>query len=193
MRRRLLAPLLAVLVLAGCTARPAAEPAPALAGGASTLPGPVPADLALRPPPGTAPAAPAFTGGLTDGTPLTAARLWADRPVVFIFFSSWCTTCVDRQDALSDLARRHRDRVVFVGVAGADQADELQDYLRAHRVEYPVVVDEQQTIWRSYAVREPPAVVLVAKGGALLRGWPGGLDAAALAQRLDELVLAGSG
>ncbi|MBW4701574.1 TlpA family protein disulfide reductase [Micromonospora sp. RL09-050-HVF-A] len=113
--------------------------------------------------------------------------------MVFTFFSSWCTTCVARQDALSELARRHRDRVVFVGVAGADQADELQDYLRTHRVEYPVVVDEQQTVWRSYAVREPPAVVLVAKGGALLRGWPGGLDAAALEQRLEELVLAGSG
>ncbi|MEU1888377.1 TlpA disulfide reductase family protein [Micromonospora rifamycinica] len=191
--RRLLAPLLAVLVLAGCTAGPAAEPAPALAGGAAAMPGPVPVDLALRPTPGTAPAAPAFTGALTDGTPLTAARLWADRPVVFTFFSSWCTTCAARQDALSDLARRYRDRVVFVGVAGADQPDELQDYLRTHRVEYPVVVDGDQTVWRSYAVREPPAVVLVAKGGALLRGWPGGLDAAALDQRLGELVVAASG
>ncbi|MBW4701575.1 lipoprotein [Micromonospora sp. RL09-050-HVF-A] len=56
--RRLLAALLAVLVLAGCSAGPTGETAPVLAGGASTLPGPVPADLALRPPPGTAPAAP---------------------------------------------------------------------------------------------------------------------------------------
>ncbi|RQX14040.1 TlpA family protein disulfide reductase [Micromonospora arida] len=119
-----------------------------------------------------------------------AAELWAQRPVVLTFFSSWCTTCASSQAALSELARSYRDRVVFVGVAGADQADEVQDYLRAHRVEYPVVLDDQQTIWRSYAVREPPAVVLVAKGGALLRGWPGGLDASTLDQRLRELVLA---
>ena len=31
---------------------------------------------------------------------------------------------------------------------------------------------------------------LVAKGGALLRGWPGGLDAPTLDRRLRELVLA---
>ncbi|MEK8106305.1 TlpA disulfide reductase family protein [Micromonospora sp. M12] len=123
--------------------------------------------------------------------PFVAAELWEQRPVVLTFFSSWCTTCAGRQAALSELARSYRDRVVFVGVAGADQADEVQEYLRAHRVEYPVVLDDQQTIWRSYAVREPPAVVLVAKGGALLRGWPGGLDAPTLDRQLRELVLAG--
>ncbi|MFI6066866.1 TlpA family protein disulfide reductase [Micromonospora sp. NPDC051227] len=189
MRRALLPLLLAAALLGGCST-PEPAPTPAPAGGAAALPGPVPADLALRPAPGTAPAAPAFTGALTDGTPFAAAELWAQRPVVLTFFNSWCTTCASSQAALSELARSYRDRVVFVGVAGADQADEVQDYLRAHRVEYPVVLDDQQTIWRSYAVREPPAVVLVAKGGALLRGWPGGLDAPTLDRRLRELVLA---
>ncbi|MBG6105722.1 peroxiredoxin [Micromonospora vinacea] len=189
MRKALLPLLLAAALLGGCST-PEPAPAPAPAGGAAALPGPVPADLALRPAPRTAPAAPAFTGVLTDGTPFTAAEVWAQRPVVLTFFSSWCTTCASRQAALSELARAYRDRVVFVGVAGADQADEVQDYLRAHRVEYPVVLDDQQTIWRSYAVREPPTVVLVAKGGALLRGWPGGLDAPTLDRRLRELVLA---
>ncbi|MCG5449642.1 TlpA family protein disulfide reductase [Micromonospora hortensis] len=189
MRRVFLPLVLAAALLGGCST-PEPAPAPTPAGGAATLPGPVPADLALRPAPGTAPAAPAFTGALTDGTPFVAAELWAQRPVVLTFFNSWCTTCASSQAALGELARSYRDRVVFVGVAGADQADEVQDYLRAHRVEYPVVLDDQQTIWRSYAVREPPTVVLVAKGGALLRGWPGGLDAPTLDRRLRELVLA---
>ena len=118
------------------------------------------------------------------------ADLWADRPVVLVFFSSWCTTCASRQDALSELARSYRDRVLFVGVVSEDKADDLQDYLRTHRVEHPVLLDEEQTVWRSYAVREPPAIAVVAKGGALLRGWPGGLDATALDQQLRGLVLA---
>ena len=178
--------------LAGCSggadrAAPAAAPP---AGGAASLPGPVPVDLALRPVPAGAPAAPAVTGTLTDGTSLTVGDLWAQRPVVLTFFSSWCTTCTARQDALSELARTHRDRVVFVGVASVDEADDLQEYLRTHRVEYPVIVDDEQTIWRSYAVREPPAVAVVARGGALLRGWPGGLDAPTLDRQLRALVLA---
>ncbi|MDQ7904882.1 redoxin domain-containing protein [Phytohabitans sp. ZYX-F-186] len=183
---RLLALLLvAVLGLAACGGADPEAPA----GGAATLPGPVPADLALRPvPPGT-PSAPVFTGTLTDGTALAAADLWAERPVVLLFFASWCTTCADRQDALSDLARDYRDRVVFVGVVTGDEPAELEAYLRAHEAEFPVVVDADGTISRSYAVREPGAVAVVAKGGALLRGWPGGLDASTLDNRIRELLL----
>ncbi|MGW5672812.1 TlpA family protein disulfide reductase, partial [Micromonospora sp. NPDC003776] len=144
----------------------------------------------LRPTPSGAPGAPAVTGPLTDGSRVALADLWADRPVVLVFFTSWCNLCAQRQDALSELARTHRDRVVFVGVATGDKPAELQRYLREHRVDHPVVVDDDGMIARSYAVREPPAVVLVGKGGALLRGWPGGVDATALDQRLGELVLA---
>jgi peroxiredoxin len=179
----------ALLVSTACTASdPAPRPAPV--GGAAALPGPVPSDLALRPAPKDSPRAPVVTGRLTDGSPLAFADMWADRPVVLTFFSSWCSSCDKQQDAFSELARRYRDRVVFVGVASEDKPDDLQRYLRDHSVQYPVVLDEDSSIWRSYAVREPPAVVVIAKGGALLRGWPGGIDAATLEGNLRQLVFA---
>ncbi|MFG3298110.1 TlpA family protein disulfide reductase [Micromonospora chersina] len=188
---------LAALVLAAAltaTACSGGDDAPArpepVAGGAAALPGPAPAGLALRPAPPGGPGAPAVTGVLTDGTPVALADLWADRPVVLVFFTSWCALCADRQAALGELARRHRDEVVFVGVATGDKPEDVQRYLREHRVGYPVVLDADGGIWRSYAVREPPAVVVVAKGGALLRGWPGGVDAATLDAELRRLVLA---
>ncbi|ROO62438.1 thiol-disulfide isomerase/thioredoxin [Micromonospora sp. Llam0] len=188
--RLLLAGTLAA-ALAGCTTgdaagddadgpvtHPVASPVP---GGVLTLPGPAPTDLALRPAPTDSPPAPAVSGTLTDRTPLALADLWADRAVVLTFFTSWCTTCADQQAALSDLARANADRVVFVGVVGAeDDPAQVQDYLRRHRVEHPVLVDDDGTIWRAYAVREPPAVVLIARGGVLLRGFPGGVDTATL-------------
>jgi peroxiredoxin len=185
--RRLLSVLCGLLLLVGCSADP--EPPPPI-GGSAALPGPVPSGLSLRPAPSGAPGAPAVTLPLTDGTTLTVADLWADRPVVLVFFSSWCTQCAARQDAIGELARTYRDRVVFVGVAAEDKDADLQEYLRAHRVEYPVAVDRTRAVWESYAVREPPAVAIVAPGGALLRGFPGGLDAPALDAKLRELVLA---
>ncbi|MCP2164068.1 TlpA family protein disulfide reductase [Goodfellowiella coeruleoviolacea] len=178
--------VLTLLLAAACTSQPPPPP-----GGGQTLPGPVSGDLALRPPAADAPGAPDFTAPLTDGTPVTASQLWAQRPVVFTFLSSWCTACAEQQDALSELARTHRDRVVFLGVAGADEPDELAAYLSAHHVDYPVVVDRELTVWRDYAVREPPAVVLISRDGRLLRGWPGGLAAPALQAQLNALVFPG--
>ncbi|KAB1909376.1 TlpA disulfide reductase family protein [Micromonospora sp. AMSO31t] len=180
--------LAAALAATGCSGGDEA-PAPPVAGGAAALPGPAPAGLGLRPAPSGAPGAPAVTGALTDGSPVALADLWADRPVVLVFFTSWCTLCADRQAALSELARRHRDEVVLVGVVTEDRPEDVQRYLREHRVGYPVVLDADGAIWRSYAVREPPAVVVVAKGGALLRGWPGGVDAPTLDAELRKLVL----
>ncbi|MBY8874235.1 TlpA family protein disulfide reductase [Micromonospora sp. PLK6-60] len=183
--------VVAVLAATGCSAArdEPARPEPVV-GGAAALPGPAPAGLALRPAPSGAPGAPAVTGRLTDGSSVDLARLWADRPVVLVFFTSWCDVCAQRQDALSQLAREHRDRVVFVGVAGQDKPEDVQRYLRAHRVDHPVLLDDDGRVALSYAVREPPAVVLVGKGGKLLRGFTGGVDASALDARLKELVLA---
>jgi cytochrome c biogenesis protein CcmG/thiol:disulfide interchange protein DsbE len=118
------------------------------------------------------------------------ATLWADRPVVLTFVSSWCTSCADRQAALSELARRYHDRVVFVGIAGEEEPGALDWYLRTHGVGYPVAVDGSMTVWRAYAMREPPGVVLISKGGRLLRGWPGGVDAPTLDTHLQALALA---
>ncbi|MEU3456317.1 redoxin domain-containing protein [Micromonospora sp. NPDC006766] len=192
--------LVAALMTGGCTSPDRGEPADMAApggteatvvpGGAAALPGPVPAGLALREPPASAPTAPKFTATLTDGSSLEAARLWADRPVVLVFFTSWCTTCAQRQDALSDLARTYRDRVVFIGVAGEDKPEALADFLRAHKVDYPVATDPEMAIWQSYAMREPPSIALISKGGRLLRGWPGGVTATALEDSLHTQILA---
>ncbi|MEU8264223.1 TlpA disulfide reductase family protein [Micromonospora sp. NPDC048999] len=199
MNRWLPVVLVAALAVGGCsspdpgepaTAVPGGAAATAVPGGAAALPGPVPDGLALREPPASAPTAPKFTATLTDGSSLEAARLWADRPVVLVFFTSWCTACADRQDALSDLARTYRDRVVFVGVASEDKPEALADFLRVHRVDYPVATDPEMAIWQSYAMREPPGIALISKGGRLLRGWPGGVDAAALDEALRTQILA---
>jgi hypothetical protein len=43
-------------------------------------------------------------------------------------------------------------------------------------------------IRRAVAAREPPAVVLIGRGGRLLRGWPGMVDTRRLESELEGLV-----
>src|SRR5688500_7116261 len=71
------------------------------AGGAADLPGPVPEGTAFRDPPPDALPAPPFTAELLDGTPLRAADLWRDRPVVLVFTASWCESCADVHEAVA--------------------------------------------------------------------------------------------
>jgi hypothetical protein len=61
--------------------------------------------------------------------------------------------------------------------------------VRENDVAYPVGTDPSGEIWLQYGVDEPPLVVLVSRGGRLLRGWPGGISGNDLREQIEELVV----
>lgn len=155
-------------------------------GGASDLPGPLPKDVAFREAPDDAPPAPDFSADLVDGTPVTASDLWDDRPLVLVFTASWCERCADVHRAAAELVGEH-EGVALLGVVPGDDAKGAREYAEELELGYPVAVADER-VWLNYAVREPPAVVLVSPEGKVLRGWPGGVERTVLAGQLDELV-----
>jgi peroxiredoxin len=169
-----------LLVLAGCGGS-------APTGGRDTLPQPLPEGVTFAPVSTTA-QAPPFALRLLDGTPVEGSTLWKDRPVVLLFFASWCSRCTAQQDRLRSLVEDYGDVATFVGIGGQDQPGAVRAWMDDHGVTYPVGIDPDQAIWRRYAVRTPPAVVLIAPGGKLLRGWPGGVDTDTLKDELGRLV-----
>jgi peroxiredoxin len=174
--------LLLVLLAAGCGGSDAPRD-----GGRGTLPGPLPSGVTFAAPPSTA-VAPPFSLSLLDGTRVKAASLWKDRPVVVFFFASWCSRCAQQQKALAPLVDDYRDVVTFVGVGGQDKPAAVRSWLDAHDVTYPVGIDASLNTWKHYAVRQPPAVVLIAPGGKLDRGWPDGVTGDVLTAELKRLV-----
>ncbi|HWK28800.1 MAG TPA: TlpA disulfide reductase family protein [Solirubrobacter sp.] len=172
--------MLAALALAGCGGA-------AGDGGRSTLPGPLPAGVRFAPATSTA-VAPPFSLALLDGTRVEGAKLWRDRPVVLFFFGSWCSRCAKQQQELSPLVSKYEDVVTFVGVAGKDKPPAVRAWLEDHGVTYPVGIDGSLESWRRYAVRQPPAVVLIGPGGTLERGWADGVDGDVLADSLARMV-----
>ena len=156
-------------------------------GGASDLPGPLPQDVSFQDPPDDATPAPDFSADLVDGTPVTASDLWDDRPLVLLFTASWCERCADVHRRAAEVVDEH-EGVALLGLVPGDDAEGAREYARELELGYPIAVADDG-VWLSYAVREPPAVVLVTAGGKVLRGWPGGVEAPVLAGHLDELFL----
>ena len=182
--RRACALLLAVvLTAAGCAG---GDSGGETQGGASDLPGPPPAGVAFRDAPADAPPAPEFSAELVDGTPVTASDLWDDRPVVLVFTASWCERCADVHRRVAEVVDE-REGVALLGVVPADDAAGAREYAEELELGYPIAVGDER-VWLNYAVREPPAVVLVAPPGKVLRGWPGGVERQVLVRSLDELV-----
>lgn len=178
---RRLAPLAAVLVLASCGG------GDETAGGASDLPGAVPAGVEFVAPPTSAVAAPDFTAELVDGTQVRASELWRDRPLLLVFTASYCDRCREIHRAAAEAVDKHDGAIGLLGIVGEDDAEGGRDYADELDLGHPVAVAGER-IWLDYAAREPGLVVLVGKGGKVLRGWPGGATTEQLRPRLEELV-----
>ncbi|AOS63158.1 TlpA family protein disulfide reductase [Actinoalloteichus hymeniacidonis] len=177
--------LLALFFLfAGCTSgAPTEDSEP---GGRHLLPGPVAEGIEYSEPTPGLPTAPDLDLTLLDGTELELSELWTQRPTVVVFFSSWCGSCADQQQRLSELVAAHGDAVAFLGVAGRDEPAEVRDFLVEHAVGYPVALDTDQRAARHYAAEEPPLIAVIERGGGLVRGVPGGITDAEAATELDE-------
>lgn len=177
--RRLLL-LATLLVLAGCGGDEE------VAGGAADLPGPVPAGVEYAEPPASALPAPDFAAELVDGTGIRGSELWRDRPFLFVFTASYCERCREDHRAAAEAVDERDGAVGLLGIAGADDAG-AAEYADELDLGHPLAVASER-VWLSYAAREPGLVVLVAKGGKVVRGWPGGATASELEQALDQLV-----
>ncbi|MGH3681965.1 MAG: TlpA family protein disulfide reductase [Natronosporangium sp.] len=174
--------LAAALVLGACSGAPSA-PTP------GSLPGPVPDGVSFREPPASAPPAPAFSLELLDGRMLDLAEQWRQRPVVLVFFETWCTRCREQQVAINEVVADYRDIVLFVGVASGSAPADVAQYVAEHRLGYPVGTDPSGRAALRYAVAEPPLVALISKDGRLLRGWSAGIAGTELREQLDQLAV----
>ena len=155
-------------------------------GGAADLPGPVPQGTVFRDPPANALPAPPFSAELLDGTPVRAAELWRDRPLVLVFTASWCQSCRRVHETVARVIDRWHDAVTLLGIVPGDDREPAVDYADDLDLGHPIAVAGER-VWLDYAAREPPVVVLVSRGGKVLRGWPGGVQAPELSRRLEEL------
>jgi thiol-disulfide isomerase/thioredoxin len=170
------------VLLAGCGGGDDGTP-----GGAEDLPGTVPEGVVYADPPAGAPPAPGFSAKLLDGTSITAADLWTKRPLVLVFTASWCERCAELHREAAAAVGEHGDAIALLGLVAEDDAGAALDYAEELDLGHPIAVAPER-VWLNYAAREPPVVVLISRGGNVLRGWPGGVAREVLARQLGDLV-----
>ena len=111
--------------------------------------------------------APALDGRwLNAGRDLTLEQL-RGRVVVLDFWTYCCINCLHMIPVIERLDEHFaREPVHFIGVHANKfpQEGELENIRAAmerHGIHHPVVVDEDQTIWKSYGVRAWPTFVII--------------------------------
>lgn len=87
--------------------------------------------------------APAFVAPLLQGSQIDTSRIVGHRPMVLIFWSTWCDPCIAQLPHLVRIHSQLRDRVEVVSVAVDDEHElpDLRALVTKHGVSYPVALD----------------------------------------------------
>ena len=155
-------------------------------GGAADLPGPVPEGVAFRDPPAGALAAPPFSLSCSTAR-RSAGRAVVEAPARARLHGQLVLALRGLHRQAAAAVDAHGDAVALLGLVPEDDAGPAVDYAKELDLGYPVAVGAGTRLARLRGTRAA-GVVLVSRGGKVLRGWPGGVARAVLARRLGELV-----
>lgn len=121
-------------------------------------------------------------GWLNVAAPLTLRAL-RGKLVLLDFWTFCCINCLHELPRLEALAVAHAEHLVLIGVHAPKfpherDLDAVRHAVWRHRVTHPVVNDAEQAIWRHYAVRAWPTLVLIDPMGYIVGMGSGeGLEA----------------
>lgn len=122
-----------------------------------------------------------------DGSAVDAAAL-ARGDTVAWFWAPWCTSCRAEAPDISEVAERYDGQVHMIGVAGRGELDAMRDFVADTGTgALTHLADVDGTIWSAFGIYAQPAFAFIDDTGEV-EVFVGGLDAYALAARVDQLL-----
>jgi len=92
----------------------------------------------------------------------------AGEVVIVNFWSTWCKPCKEEMPAMERMLNRLRERgVTLLAVAVGDSREAVERYQAAHRLGFPVLIDEGQDASEHWDVIAVPTTYVVDRNGRI--------------------------
>jgi cytochrome c biogenesis protein CcmG/thiol:disulfide interchange protein DsbE len=135
--------------------------------------------------------APDFTLETLDGDTITLSDL-RGRAVLLNFWATWCPPCRAEMPAFQQAYADYEDQGFVIVAVNAIQQDSLpaiEEFRGEYSLTFPIVLDADGSVSRSYQVRSMPTSFFIAPDGVISEVVIGGPIAEALIRaRIEELL-----
>lgn len=112
-----------------------------------------------------------FTAKDMDGKTVDSATFIGKKPVMLIFWASWCPNCKSEVPKVNALVKKYSSQGMgFIGinVGYNDSEGRARRFMDKTGISYPVVFDKKGLIPRQYGVQGVPTVLVANKQGVVI-------------------------
>jgi peroxiredoxin len=90
------------------------------------------------------------------------------KPLVMNFFASWCDPCRDEMPLVNELgSKASKDGYNVLGIAVEDGRAAVTEYAKEANLVFPIALDLNGTVKRSYRIFGPPATFFIDAQGVI--------------------------
>jgi len=111
-----------------------------------------------------------FKGSDLNGQPFDLQQSIGSKPVMLIFWASWCPTCKTEVPKINQLAEKFRSRgmeFVAVNVGFNDSIERANTFVQKTGMTYPAFFDGSGTLAEKYKLQGVPTVIIADKHGII--------------------------
>jgi len=104
----------------------------------------------------------AFNVELMDGSRFELSQ-YSGEPVLFHFWATWCPVCDLQKGSVESIA----EDFPVVSIASWSEAKEVNSYMQQNGLTFPVMLDEDGQLARSYGLKGVPASFILSPSGEI--------------------------
>lgn len=111
-----------------------------------------------------------FKGVDLDGTPFDLSQSIGSKPVMLVFWASWCASCRTEVPKINQLAAKYRERgmeIVAINVGFNDSVERARAFARKTGMTYPAIFDESGQITEPYMLLGVPTIIIADSKGVI--------------------------
>lgn len=109
---------------------------------------------------------PDFTSKDVNGNTVRLSD-YRGKVVLIEFWATWCGPCRELTPVLNKIYEKYKDKGFVILALASEDRDTVKDYIKEHRVKYPVLTATMETI-KQYGIIGIPVSFLINKEGTIV-------------------------
>jgi len=111
---------------------------------------------------------PEFRLESANGETVSLSQYAGRKPVLLVFWATWCPYCNAAVPEINDLQSRLSNRLQILAIDFKENREKVAAFMKAKGVAYPVLFDSNGSVARQYRVVGIPTFVLLDRKGKIV-------------------------